>query len=198
DLLRPGEDPAALAVGLLERIGDRTRADALARLSLDTKGPYPPTPELRTRLDSAWRDAARTLTPLSDRPPNRRFHLDLEMAMREAVVDRRTVDDLVGAVRRLEALFGAPSYLTRFRQAFRQRYEDAEVPLLDALDLENGVVQASEREVSPLAELAGVRAPQGSGASESVPPGVVRVLERWIRGEDPVDIQDLPAVEHSS
>ncbi|MEV0828982.1 lantibiotic dehydratase [Nonomuraea rubra] len=191
DLIRPGDEPAALALSILDGMGDQESADVLAGLSAEACGERPLGTGLIGRLNTAWERAAERMPALRDFPQNRRFHLDLDIATREATLDRATVTDLTDAVRRLQLVFPDNEYLPMFRAAFRKRYEDTEAPLLDVLDLENGVLWSAERESSRLAESARIQRPHGHGGSE-VPVEVYKVLNRWINGERVVDLSDLP------
>ncbi|TQS25188.1 lantibiotic dehydratase [Microbispora sp. KK1-11] len=191
DLIRPGDEPAALALSVLEGIGDQHAADVLTGLVDETCGARPLGTALIGRINAAWERAAERMPALRDFPQNRRFHLDLDIATHDAALDQATVTDLIDTVRRLQLVFPDNEYLPMFRAAFRRRYEDTEVPLLDALDLENGVLWSAERELSPLAESARIRRPHGHSGSE-VPVEVYKVLDRWINGERVVDLADLP------
>ncbi|MDQ3885687.1 MAG: lantibiotic dehydratase [Actinomycetota bacterium] len=197
DLIKPGEEPAELALETLDRIGDRRRASTLAALTSEIAGDHWVTPAVAGRLDQAWQTAAAHLPTLAQTPSNRRYHLDLELSMSEATLDERTVSDLVDAVRRLELLLGRPTYLAGFHDVFRRQYEDTEVPLLEAVDLETGALRVNAREMSTLAQFAGVRIPHHQ-AEVQVPTGVLDVLDRWTRGTTSVDLQDLPRAEHNT
>jgi thiopeptide-type bacteriocin biosynthesis protein len=196
-LLQPGCEPAELAYSALTRIGDRVRGSALSVLATEANGLQPLDADLVDHLDKVWDAAAEHAPALTDMPRNRRFHLDLELATSDAQLDARTVEELVGAVRRLELLLPPPTYLVEFRQAFEQRFEDAEVPLLQALDLENGILRPGERTLSPLARSAGI---DGSPAPHeaALPAGVRKVLDLWLRTGQSVDLADFPQAEHTS
>lgn len=197
DLAQPGAEPVDLALTLLDRIGDPVRGRALAELVRATGGDQPLSVALADRLDTAWDRATAALPPLAEVPRNRRYHLDLELAMRERTLDDRTVTDLADAVRRLELFLGRPGYLAGFREAFKRRYEDAEVPLLTALDAESGVLRRPARETSSLARLAGVRHP-GHHPDVEISTELLDVLGRWTGGETAVDLAHLPLAEHST
>ena len=198
DLVRPGEEPIDLAIAILDRIGDAERVEALAALGAAVRAEQRIEPGIGPRLDAAW-ERIRTVSPtLHDVLPNRRFHLDLEMNMAEAVLEERLIQDSVDAVCRMEELFGPRVFLREFRKAFRQRYEDAEVPLLEALDLECGVLPTGERNVSPLADQAEVTmSARRSGAAE-VPAGVLRLYGEWAARGGEIDISALPAAPRTT
>jgi thiopeptide-type bacteriocin biosynthesis protein len=197
DLIRPGDEPAALALSILGGMGDHDEADTLAGLTGSACGSWPLDTALHCRLNDAWERAAERMPMLREFPQNRRYHLDLDIATRSAVLDAETVADLTDTVRRLQLVFPENDYLPMFRAAFRRRYEDAEVPLLDALDLENGVLWSAERESSRLAESARIQRPHGHSSSD-VPVEIYKTLNRWINGERVVDLTDLPMAESCS
>ncbi|WP_017572857.1 lantibiotic dehydratase [Nocardiopsis halotolerans] len=199
-LIGPGTEPADRAVRLLEAVGDRPRADALRGLLTDAAGEHPLDEGLRDRLDTAWdRAADRVSSPARTRRAER-FDLHPELAMRTALLDRRTVADLRAAVRRVASLAtsgtGPGIDMAAFRTAFSERYEDAEVPLLSALDLESGVLRPARRGASALAARAGLRA--GSRPADvPVSPDLLDLLGRWTADGGPgsggsVDIAHLP------
>ncbi|MGI5128865.1 thiopeptide-type bacteriocin biosynthesis protein [Pseudonocardia sp. CA-107938] len=199
DLLEPGKEPAELALALLERMGDTTRAAALRTLLAAGCGPRPLDAALPQRLSAAWRAAAPATAAWSDIGAPHRFHLDLQLGVPAAVLDRATVDDLEAALLRVRAMSSGRHELDDVRDAFVARYEDAEVPLLEALDLEVGVVQHHARAASVLAGSAGVRFAD-SDDPPRVDPRRLAVLDTWLRAGCPaegVDIADLPAAEHT-
>jgi thiopeptide-type bacteriocin biosynthesis protein len=208
-LVAPGVEPAAAAAALLERIGMPERAAALRELVQDGCGVRPWSTSLPGRWEAAWGRAADRVPALAEVSPGKRYDLQLELAAPQAQLDQQTVNDLVAAVLRVQRVnsvgaveaddtdptsMGASFNLTRFRDAFRARYEDAEVPLLAAVDLESGVIQPVHRQLSRLALEAGIT----SGDSESgavVCPGVLSAYKRFAWSGGPVDIGDFPAAE---
>ncbi len=202
-LIAPGDEPADRAVRLLDAVGDRDRAAAVRVLLTDAAGERPFEPGLRDRLDTAWDRAADHAPALARTRYAERFDLHPELAMRAASLDRRTVADLRSAVRRLAALSspgGGPGFDTAsFRAAFAQRFEDAEVPLLSALDLESGVLRPAQRGASELAARAGLRT--GSRPAEpTVKPELLDLLGRWTADGGhldggSVDIAHLPEAD---
>jgi thiopeptide-type bacteriocin biosynthesis protein len=197
DLIRPGDEPIDLALATLDRIGDQRLAGALTQLGDEVRALRRVEPALGEHLDAAFERFLEVVPSMDDVPPNRRFHLDLEMDLAAATLDRRTVQDLTGAVRRVEKLFGRQLLLTEFRKAFRRRYEDAEVPLLEALDLGNGVLQPADRNVSPLAQQAEVTMPQSRQPAE-VPRELLRLFGEWARHGGEIDISELPEVPRTT
>jgi lantibiotic biosynthesis protein len=71
----------------------------------------------------------------------RLFQVDLVQAAPEATLGPAVVEALQSAVEMLRRITpaGPDSALARFRRAFRDRYEDREVPLVEALDEESGI-----------------------------------------------------------
>jgi class I lanthipeptide synthase len=197
-LIKPGVEPGQLAATALERVGDAERLDSLRTLLSTVCGPQPLNPQLHRRLFKAWDSAAERFAAFRAVPRHVRFHVDLELSMREASIDDRTVGDLESALGRVETVGHRHDILADFREAFRRRYEDAEVPLLHALDSESGLPGSDRRKVSRLAVDAGVRSEPGRTPGQQVRPEVVAVLDDWlVTGRDP-DIGHLPAVAHPS
>ena len=204
-LVRPGVEPATLAVAALERAGADEQAAALRRLLAETGGTAPLSPDLGERWERSWARAAEVLPAFAEVAEGRRYDHQLELGLTEARLDTQTVDDLVGALSRVQEInatgrgddaggdaSGAPELdLGRFRDAFRARYEDAEVPLLAAVDLESGVLQPARRRVSQLARAAGITA-DDLPVSARVPSGVLTAYQRFTWSAGPVDISDLP------
>jgi len=195
-LIEPGVEPAQRAVTVLELLGDPKRAQAVRTLVSQACGTHPLDTALLGRLDSVWRAAAEHAPSLTKVKPAERFHVDLEFVMPEATVDQRTVEEIQRAVRHLEALtsgqgrsedFGDGFDMHAFREAFRARYEDAEVPLLAAVDLECGVLTPRHRQVSELAIAAGIRA-NDTASPLQVGHTALRVLQLWQRHGGSVDI----------
>lgn len=196
DLVAPGAEPADLACALLDRMGDARRAAVLRALLADGCGLAPLDPALPDRLGAAWAPAAEHVTAWRDIAGPHRFHVELRLGMPAATLDRGTVDDLEQAVLRLVAMSSGRHELDDVRDAFRARYEDAEVPLLQALDLEGGVHRHRLRGTSVLAGSAGVRF-EDPDDMPRVDPRRLEILDRWLCDGDPVDIAHLPAAEHS-
>ena len=86
----------------------------------------------------------------------RLFQVDMVKPAPEAVLGREVIRELERGVRLLHRLTPRPrrDALERFREAFSQRYEAREVPLLEALDAEAGIgfdaSNASSAEAAPL------------------------------------------------
>lgn len=197
-LLVPGVEPVDRAVHLLERVGDRGGADALRALGDDLAEPRPFDGRLRASLDTVWEKAADRIPLLRDVVYSRRFDLHPELSMRSAVLDRRTVSDLRSAMRRVAFLSrpGVPVGLDvgAFRDAFVRRFEDSEVPLLEALDLETGVLSTPGRGVSTLASEAGLsRGP--TSTDPSIAPELLDLFADHSGEGGPVDIAHLPEAQ---
>ncbi len=86
----------------------------------------------------------------------RLFQVDMVKPAPEAVLGKEVVRELARGVRLLHRLAPRPQQdaLERFREAFIQRYEEREVPLLEALDAEAGIgfnpTNAPSAEAAPL------------------------------------------------
>ena len=197
EVVAPGREPGELALGLLDALGDTERGSALRALLTEIGTERPLDPNMHESLQKAWKPAAQRIGAWAELPGQQRFHLDLELSMPDPVVDGRTVRELTDALRRLELVFPAYDPLRDFRDAFRRRYEDAEVPLLEALDPERGVRKVRPRELSNLAHEAGVVGSSGS-TDPSVPRTMLRVLDDWRRTGAEVDISDFPLADRMS
>ncbi|HEY4456980.1 MAG TPA: thiopeptide-type bacteriocin biosynthesis protein [Pseudonocardiaceae bacterium] len=193
DIVAPGREPSELALRLLD--GERA---AVLRTLLDEIGTERVLDvDLPESLQKAWKPAAQRISAWTELPEKERFHLDLELSMSDPTVDARTVRELTDTLRRLELAFPPYDPLRDFREAFARRYEDAEVPLLEALDPERGVRKVRARELSNLAHEAG--AVGASGKSDpTVPNTLLRVLDKWQRTGLDVDISDFPLAERTS
>jgi lantibiotic biosynthesis protein len=86
----------------------------------------------------------------------RLFQVDLVRPAPAATLDRALVDEIIRGADILRRLMPADDHdqLGRFRAAFAARYEQREVPLVEALDEESGVgdalVEGGQRDASPL------------------------------------------------
>ncbi|WP_411573562.1 thiopeptide-type bacteriocin biosynthesis protein [Streptomyces fradiae] len=189
ELLASGEEPVTRAAAILDGLGRARERDAIQELSRETCGPRPLLPEqLPGVLDRGWRTASEAIPALAEVADHHRFHVDVELSLDAAVLDHGTVADLEETLRRLEPVFPPHDGLKDFREAFRRRYEDAEVPLLEVVDLDSGLLKSSQREVSRLARLAGVRHRSGQTVPE-VRPALLRALDQWITTGGPVDLR---------
>ncbi|WP_185949686.1 lantibiotic dehydratase [Microbispora sp. KK1-11] len=196
-LIMPGVEPAEIALSTLRSVGNRRLAEAVTALSTDACGDHPLDDGLSGRLNKAWDAAAHRIPSLRTIDENLRFHVDLNIATVSASVDRRTVSDLDDAVRRLELMFPPDDAMADLRETFRSRYGDTEVPLLEALDLEYGILRSADRYASRLARMAGVESPI-SGETGSAWPVLYEVLHDWLRERHPVDLGDFPMAERGS
>lgn len=189
-LVEPGVDPSRTAADLCEAADAGDAADALRALERSTCGRAPAFADRAEAVDAAWAQASEAVPSLAEVGDGRRYAHQLELATREAVVDRKTITDLLGAVRRIQRL-STPvgGELDALRRAFRERYEDAEVPVLEALDLETGVLQAPMRQISRLATRARIAA-DAEGDRPSVHPDVLDAYRR-AAGARSVDVGGL-------
>ncbi|WP_018686716.1 lantibiotic dehydratase [Actinokineospora enzanensis] len=193
DLIQPGVEPDDLARDLLDGIGDSERAAALKALQAETCGVHALDADLLPRLNRAWAAAAERASELDDVPDHHRFHVDLELSVDRPMIDSATIDDLAGAVAVMERLIPPFDPLKDFRAAFQARYEDAEVPLLAALDLETGLLAPNERAVSSAATSSGIRSGTGPGAGDRVEVASVllQALDKWQRDGGSIDLAEL-------
>lgn len=84
--------------------------------------------------------------------PGRLVQLDLIKPAAVATLDHKLVDDVLAAVHTLHSIRDdtSPPVFQQFKEEFRDRYQDREVPLLEALDDEAGI--GFENEDNPTAE----------------------------------------------
>ncbi len=152
----PGSAEAALAA---ERL-DQTRA-ALEELDRRSLGAG----------EAPYRAIARRLGDLpAEAELARLFQVDMTKPAPEAALGAEVVDEIARAVRLLHGIAGRggdAEPLRRFREAFRARWEEREVPLVDALDEESGIgFSPADREAgaaAPLLNRLAFPRPAGSG-----------------------------------
>jgi thiopeptide-type bacteriocin biosynthesis protein len=113
-----------------------------------------------------YRAVASVLADLPAQPDlSRLVQVDLVKPAQEVTLGSRVVSEITRGIRILHQLAPpqAPDGLSRFREAFSERYQTREIPLVEALDEETGI--GFERSGSPLAEasplLAGLPFPAG-------------------------------------
>jgi thiopeptide-type bacteriocin biosynthesis protein len=129
----------------------------------------------------------------------RLFQVDLIQPAPEATLGPAVIEALQSGVEMLRRILpaGTEGALARFRRAFRERYEDREVPLVEALDEESGIgFEASNDPAasgSPLlADLAFPPAPADERAPfPKLQRWLLRRLEQiWARGEQELVLTD--------
>ena len=100
-----------------------------------------------------YRAIASLLAELPAQPDlSRLVQVDLVKPAEEATLGSAVVSELTRGIKMLYQLASpqGPDGLSRFREAFSERYQDREIPLVEALDEETGI--GFERSNSPLAE----------------------------------------------
>ncbi|MGW4202996.1 thiopeptide-type bacteriocin biosynthesis protein [Streptomyces sp. NPDC004726] len=197
DLIEPGCEPGELAWEALTRAGATGCATAMRTLLDEACGLRLIGAGLAELLERSWAKAAEALPALADVPTRDRYHIDLEHRTLEATIGREVVRELEMTLRRLHGMFPAPDPLKSAREAFRQRYEDAEVPLLEATDQETGILVGAEREMSKAAELAGVQYPGAEQKLQLYAPAL-RALSHWLKTGEPFDIGSYPVAERNA
>lgn len=137
----------------------------------------------------------------------RLFQVDLVKPAPEAVLGREVLRELERGVRLMHRLcpVGPKESLDRFREAFVQRYEGREVPLLEALDEEAGIgfLQSNAPSAETVPLLAGM-ALGSAGSSASASFGareafLLRKLEEALRtGRQVLELEDkdVERLEH--
>jgi thiopeptide-type bacteriocin biosynthesis protein len=129
----------------------------------------------------------------------RLFQVDLVQAAPEATLGPAVIEALQSGVEVLRRLLpvGPDSALARFRRAFRERYEDREVPLVEALDEESGIGFETSNDPTAsgaplLADLAFPPAPPDDRTSfGKLQRWLLRRLEQiWAAGEQELVLTD--------
>jgi thiopeptide-type bacteriocin biosynthesis protein len=162
-----GEEPVHGLVATLRRhaetaqIGERVDQARAALEAIDAEG-------LGASPDR-YRAVASVLGELPAQPDlSRLVQVDLVKPAQEATLGSRVVADITRGVRILYRL--APDQgsdgLSRFREAFSERYQTREIPLVEALDEETGI--GFERSDSPLAEASPLLAGLPFGGGDQV------------------------------
>ena len=129
----------------------------------------------------------------------RLFQVDLVKPAPEAVLGREVLRELERGVRLMHRIIPAPppDALDAFREAFVQRYEGREMPLLEALDEESGIgfmkSQTPGSEASPL--LSGLALGGGGGEGrQSFGERAAQLMHKlehaWRTGSQVIDLSD--------
>jgi thiopeptide-type bacteriocin biosynthesis protein len=148
-----GDEPVSGLVAKLSshaetaRMGERVDEARAALEAIDAEG-------LGVSPDR-YRAVASVLGELPARPVvSRLVQVDMVKPAQEATLGSRVVSEITRGVRILHQLAPpqGPDGLSRFREAFSERYQTQEIPLVEALDEETGI--GFERSNSPVAEAA--------------------------------------------
>jgi thiopeptide-type bacteriocin biosynthesis protein len=147
-----------------------------------------------------YRAVAEGLTPLpSEVDLSRMFQVDLVKPAPIAVLGPEVVAEIVRAIELLRRIFPSPEAesLESFARAFTERYEDREVPLLEALDEESGIGFETSRAPAAVGAplLANITFPSVKEAERVRWGAVERFLLRklqgvWSRGERELVLSD--------
>lgn len=83
------------------------------------------------------------------------FQTDVTIATQKNVLDKSVIYKVRRALRLLNKISPVPkeTYLSQFKDAFQERYEDREVPLSQALDVELGIGFLQNRDTGDISEL---------------------------------------------
>jgi len=196
-LVQPGHEPGDLARAALDQAPEVPEAAALEAIATVTGAPLQPH-EVPARLDLAWNNAMANLEgscaeELAAIERSQRFHVDLEYPAEGLTLDSKTVTGLEDTLELVAAHCPMPDGLKEFKQRFEKRYEDAEVPLLVALDIDRGVCDPASRRSSQIAKDAGVGAPTLTVEdSTSVPTTALAALSHWTNTGESFDLAQLP------
>lgn len=195
-LLRPGEEPLALALSALRQAGATPQAEALHELASSVCGPRPVAQISMARLEAAWHAAAATLPELAGIHEKKRFHVDLDLLLAADQVEERLAENLDLTLRRLQLLFHSSDPLQEFREEFRSRFEDGEVPLDEVLNFKQGLMEKSVTITSPLADRAGVERRRKPTSELTVPDISIAAYDHWRSTGRPYDLADQPVAQH--
>lgn len=166
-----GPPPLDALIADLESLGDEETVSTLAAVRDDLTDRGLDYDRLAARLASS-------LPPTVDRA--RLFHVTLTVPPCGATLGRSMVEDVARAVELLRGMAPAreDTELDAFRDAFQERYDELEVPLLEALDEELGIgFGAESARPDPVPLLDGLRFPGRSRSQSSFGPREVRLLE---------------------
>ncbi|HZB43694.1 MAG TPA: lantibiotic dehydratase family protein, partial [Pyrinomonadaceae bacterium] len=146
-----GRDPlGSLIKSLREREETREAARTLTRARTEMARIDREGPGIGPR---SYERLARTLEGLpAEADPSRLFHVELLKPAPRATLGGPVLEEITRGVELLHRVCPnlEPEALTRFREAFDERYEQAEVPLAEALDDECGVGFGDAAEQSPV------------------------------------------------
>ena len=86
--------------------------------------------------------------------PDKVFHVDLGLSTKQSTLDTQIISSLYTGIDVLNRLTASNSerFMGQFRQKFYRRYENQEIPLIEALDSESGIpVEDNDRsDINPL------------------------------------------------
>jgi lantibiotic biosynthesis protein len=97
------------------------------------------------------------------------FQTDLLKPVEVAILSSKIIDDIIVAIEFLNKLTppAAENALSKFRKTFYERYEEREVPLLEALDNESGIgYQQTGGDINPLVD--DLTFPRQQGVSNNI------------------------------
>jgi thiopeptide-type bacteriocin biosynthesis protein len=148
-----GADPLEAAIRELERMpGAHELAGALAAIQAELRGlDQMPIGEAAPTRQRAVRD--QLISVHSVEPGQSLIRMELHKPSPDLSLDRRLAEEVLDGVAILHRLFGqtpADGPLIRFREAFRDRFGEREIPLLQAIDEEFGIGLAPSTDPSPL------------------------------------------------
>ncbi len=125
-------------------------------------------------------DAATGLVPsaAAEAPGGRHFRARVAPCFAAATVDHATVDQLRLACAALAAWSGEPSSPARLREAVREHFADALVPLAELADPDRRLLEPPS-------------APDPSGYAQEQHTHIARALARWMDMGEPVDLAEL-------
>ena len=200
DVAITGPPPLDALVADLEAFGDDATAGVLRQVredlaKVDAEGPAAP-----AASHEAIAASLRVLpAPIE---PARLLHVDATVPPCDATLARSAVEEIIRGVDLLRRIAPPPpaSDLDRFRDAFVERYETEEVPLLDALDEELGIGFGGDADPAPLLEgLRPAPAPAGMAPCGKRERRLLDLLHRaWTEGAQEISLtkDDIAALSN--
>lgn len=109
--------------------------------------------------------------------PKYLFQTDMVKPVECASLSKNLVNDILDALGLLNKLTASPgeSMLSKFRDSFRERYEDKEVPLMKALDVESGIGYGNNNGAGNLL-IGNLPKPKPGGSMQNIPWDGLQVL----------------------
>src|SRR6185312_4890352 len=160
DLFVPVTGPDPL-VSLLDQLRRHRETRSIAKILRRTRSELARIDRDGFGIDlNRYRTMAQSLDHLPGQAdPSHLFQVDLIKPARNAVLGGEVLDEIIRGVSLLHRITPrtAVDSLTRFRNAFAERYEEREVPLAEALDEESGIGFQASAELPAL--VAGLELP---------------------------------------
>jgi thiopeptide-type bacteriocin biosynthesis protein len=138
-VLSPGTEPSAVAAAVLAALGQQELAGAVRELAA-LERPAGIDAGFGRRLDDAWHSVEKLEPELATTEPRERYNVELLMPV-TGTVARDLAENIARAAVLLHSAEDSSKDLLPFMGAFERRYGDAAVPVLEAADLELGLMR---------------------------------------------------------